>query len=111
MVVFLAPLFKLICAPSSLYRGIQFTVLILFNCEMCTMKNKIPTIVDKPKKKLLNICSGALNAKYGLKAGHALNTINSLKAGGRSECQIWVESGGGHAFNTIYSLKAGGGAL
>ena len=35
-----------------------------------------------------------LSAKYALKAGSAFNTIYSLKAGGgRSECQIWVESG------------------
>ena len=77
------------------------------------------------------LCSEALNTKYG----PAFNTKYSLKAGGRSECQIWVESRarsqhhielesggalwvpnmgwkrGGHAFNTIYSLKAGGGAL
>ena len=46
---------------------------------------------DKPKKKLLNICSGALNAKYGLKAGHALNTIYRFKAEGRFECQIWTQ--------------------
>ena len=34
------------------------------------------------------LCSEALNTKYG----PAFNTKYSLKAGGRSECQIWVES-------------------
>ena len=77
--------------------------MVFLKMTLPTLANQLMTYIystfivsfsgDKPKKKLLNICSGALNAKYGLKAGHALNTINSLKAGGRSECQIWVESG------------------
>ena len=43
---------------------------------------------------------GALNAKYGLKAGHAFNIIYRFKAEGRSECQIWTRS-------TALSLKMG----
>ena len=43
---------------------------------------------------------GALNAKYGLKAGHALNTIYRFKAEGRSECQIWT-------WSAALSLKMG----
>ena len=35
------------------------------------------------------LCYEALNTKYG----PAFNTKYSLKAGGRSECKIWVESG------------------